>query len=516
MKNAIIYTRVSTAEQADSGFSLGHQKNVLERYCALKGINVIKHYREDYSAKNFDRPQFNQLLEYVKANKKRIDMLLFTRWDRFSRNQEEAYRMIRLFRNMGIEINSMEQPLDLEQPDSKIMLAVYLAVPEVENDKNSIRTKEGMRRAMREGCYVATPPFGYKRHRTADGKATMVFHEEKAPLLRKAFDEFLKGIYSAEEVRKKFYSQGLKISKSNFVLTLRRALYAGKIVIPEWRKEDEEIVEGLHEGIITWEEHLEVLRIFKNGKRQTRKKASRKELLPLRGFLECQQCGSKLTGSASTSRANGKYYYYHCQHGCKERFRADSANEKFVSLLKGFKIKPEVSRLYYKVIEDVFKTNEVDKQAQLDTIDKEVNKLYERLEKAQDNLIDEVIEPRTYKTMKKRYEGKINDLLKQQTELKFADSAFKKYLNFGLRFLQDIDIYYNEAEVAVKQKIIGSIFTENLIFDKENYRTVKTNELISLITCKSALCGGIKQKQSDYKAELSYEAPPLGLEPRTL
>jgi len=75
MKNVIIYTRVSTDEQADKGFSLLHQKDVLEKYCALKGYNIVKHYRDDYSAKNFDRPGFKQLMEFIKANKKFVDLL---------------------------------------------------------------------------------------------------------------------------------------------------------------------------------------------------------------------------------------------------------------------------------------------------------------------------------------------------------------------------------------------------------------------------------------------------------
>ncbi len=135
MANVILYSRVSTDEQADKGFSLRHQKEVLELYCNQKGYSIAQHFREDYSAKNFNRPEFNNLLVYLKGNRKRIDQILFTRWDRFSRNQEEAYRVIRQFRNMGIEVNAIEQPLDLTQADSKVMLAVYLVMPEVENDK---------------------------------------------------------------------------------------------------------------------------------------------------------------------------------------------------------------------------------------------------------------------------------------------------------------------------------------------------------------------------------------------
>ena len=43
MTNAIIYTRVSTDEQANSGYSLPFQLTTLQAYCKCQGINIIKH-----------------------------------------------------------------------------------------------------------------------------------------------------------------------------------------------------------------------------------------------------------------------------------------------------------------------------------------------------------------------------------------------------------------------------------------------------------------------------------------
>ena len=57
MKNVIIYTRVSTDDQAKVGYSLAHQKCVLERYCKLRKLHILKHYQDDYSAKDFERPE---------------------------------------------------------------------------------------------------------------------------------------------------------------------------------------------------------------------------------------------------------------------------------------------------------------------------------------------------------------------------------------------------------------------------------------------------------------------------
>src|SRR4051812_6801170 len=92
-KKAILYYRVSTDEQAD-GYSLAHQEERLRSYCDIQGFNVVATFREDHSAKTFNRPEFQKLLGFLKKNKGMADLLLFTKWDRFSRNAGDAYGMI--------------------------------------------------------------------------------------------------------------------------------------------------------------------------------------------------------------------------------------------------------------------------------------------------------------------------------------------------------------------------------------------------------------------------------------
>lgn len=51
-----------------------------------------------------------------------------------------------------------------------MMLAIYLAAPEVENDRRALNTFHGMRRAQKEGRWMASAPFGYTNKITEDGK----------------------------------------------------------------------------------------------------------------------------------------------------------------------------------------------------------------------------------------------------------------------------------------------------------------------------------------------------------
>jgi DNA invertase Pin-like site-specific DNA recombinase len=175
-KKAFLYIRVSTDEQADKGYSLRHQEERLRSYCQFQNIEVVGLYNDDHSAKTFKRPAFQQLLTFLKKNKKAADLLLFTKWDRFSRNAADAYGMINTLNNYIIEPQAIEQPLDLTIPENKIMLAFYLAAPEVENDRRALNVVVGMRRAKKEGRWMGTAPKGYKNVRI-DDKPTIVTNE---------------------------------------------------------------------------------------------------------------------------------------------------------------------------------------------------------------------------------------------------------------------------------------------------------------------------------------------------
>lgn len=150
-KNAYLYVRVSTDEQADRGYSQRYQEETLRKYCTLNNINIIAVFLEDHSAKSFQRPEWNKILVSLKKRKGLIDFVLFIKWDRFSRNAGDAYGMISLLNRLGVEPQAIEQPLNLEIPENKMMLAFYLAAPEVENDRRSLNIIAGMRRARKEG-----------------------------------------------------------------------------------------------------------------------------------------------------------------------------------------------------------------------------------------------------------------------------------------------------------------------------------------------------------------------------
>lgn len=74
------------------------QEDRLLKYCEYNNIKVLGDYREDDSAKDFNRPEWKKLLATVKQKPREDKNILFIKWDRFSRNIEYAYEMVGLLR----------------------------------------------------------------------------------------------------------------------------------------------------------------------------------------------------------------------------------------------------------------------------------------------------------------------------------------------------------------------------------------------------------------------------------
>ncbi|MCK6648205.1 MAG: recombinase family protein, partial [Bacteroidia bacterium] len=301
MKRAIVYIRVSTDEQADKGYSLRHQEEYLRKYCEMNSIQLVEVVKEDYSAKTFMRPAFNDLLMRLKTRKLRAEYLIFTKWDRFSRNAPDAYAMISTLKKIGTEPQAVEQPLDLSIPENKIMLAFYLSAPEVENDRRALNTLVGMRRARKEGRWISTAPKGYDNKTDENGKKTIV-PNEFAPILRWAFETLATGRYGVEEVRKMCVEKGYDFKKTQFYDWFRNPAYCGRIVIPAYKNEEAQIIKGNYEPLISEALYDKVQAVLEGRRFKTIYKICVKDELPLRGLLNCPQCGRKLCGSGSTGR----------------------------------------------------------------------------------------------------------------------------------------------------------------------------------------------------------------------
>jgi len=514
MKKAILYIRVSTDEQAERGHSLAYQEEKLMKYCELKNIEVVKLFKDDHSAKTFDRPEFAKLLEYIKKNKKEADLLLFIKWDRFSRNTGDAYYMINVLNRLGIEPQAIEQPLDLNVPENKIMLAFYLAAPEVENDRRALNVISGMRRARREGRFLGVAPKGYLNTRDEHNKPVLTIDTITEPFIKEAYEQVAEGIKPVFTVLKELQAKGFKCSKSNLWHVLTNPVYYGGIEVSTFKDEAYEIVNGIHEAIITKELYEDVQDVLFSRKRKVATKNTKKVELPMRGILQCRLCGGNLTGSASKNRLKQPYFYYHCRKGCPERFRADLANEWILNEIRKLKPKKDVLNLFRRVNNDIFKTNEEDRQKEIFLKTTEIEKNQTRIETARQMMLDKELDAQDYKDVKAKYEPIVNKLKRELSVYNASSNKLAEYIDYALEVIETIDEAYIDGTLDKKQAMLCSIFPKRIIYDKNDCRTPKINEAILSIYNIVEDFMDKKKGLSSKNTEKSYRVIRIGFESR--
>ncbi|MDP1844068.1 MAG: recombinase family protein [Sediminibacterium sp.] len=502
--NVVLYIRVSTDEQRDKGFSLPAQESKLRDFCKKKNWNILEIFSDDFSAKNgFVRPGYIKLKEFLKKNRKQIEFLLFTQWSRFSRNATESYREIAELNKMGIEANAIEQWSNSGIPEDGYMRAINLIGPQIENERLSLRTKDGMRQALRQGRWLWKAPYGYINDTITK---TIYPNPQNRDILIFIFSTFETGAYTMEEVRRMAIEKGFPLSKQSFIDLLSNSLYAG--LIPE--KDDKKRIvanhKGIHEPLISEETFYNVQLILK-GKRKPYQGKTSNDCFPLKENLICPNCNKLMTGS--TSKGNGGLYsYYHCQrkYGCKTSFKADYANQLFEEQLGKLQVKKEVLELYNLILEDVFKVGDIDREKERSNIEAQIKNIERQMENLDDKMLSGSLPLERYNRLYDTLEANKNDLVLRHATLGKANSEFKSYVNYACTLLTDVKGFYSKASLKGKQKMIGSIYPEKIIFDGKKYRTENINKVFSVL---ANMDKGFKKNSPANFARLSTLAPPV-------
>lgn len=147
---AILYTRVSTAEQGKSGLGLEAQLNSITEFCKTENIDILAHYEEVETGKGQDalsvRPQLAKALAHAK--------------------KESAYLIVakldRLGRNVAFISSLMEAKVpfivaQLGRDADSFMLHVYAALSEKEREMISTRTKAALAIKKAQGFKLGNP-----------------------------------------------------------------------------------------------------------------------------------------------------------------------------------------------------------------------------------------------------------------------------------------------------------------------------------------------------------------------
>lgn len=323
-KFAVSYLRVSTRGQAergggaDEGFSIPAQREANRKKARSLGAMVGKEFVDrGASAKSADRPELQKMLEYVKENADRVDYVIVHKVDRLARNRGDDIDIMRTLRECGVQLVSASESID-DTPAGMLLHGIMSSIAEFYSQNLATEVKKGMTEKAQRGGTVYRAPLGYKNIRRIDDKGreerTVVLDEERAPLVKLAFEEYATGKWVVADLADHLAACGLTtratpnipsepIDRKALYKVLANRYYTGVLSFKGVE------YPGTHPALIgmdVWQQVQDVLTSHVNGER------TREHPHFLKGSLYCRSCGSRMIINYTKSHSGVRYPYFVC------------------------------------------------------------------------------------------------------------------------------------------------------------------------------------------------------------
>jgi site-specific DNA recombinase len=183
-KRAVLYARVSTDEQARSGYSLAQQLEALREYVAREGYEVLEEIVDPgQSGASLERPGMDRVRDLVSTGD--ISIVLAQDRDRVARKAAYNYLLQEEFAEYGCELKALNDYGD-SSAEGVLMRGIQDQFAEYERAKTAERSRRGKLHKAREGKIVAghTPNYGFRFNATRDG---YLVDEEPMRIVRRIF-----------------------------------------------------------------------------------------------------------------------------------------------------------------------------------------------------------------------------------------------------------------------------------------------------------------------------------------
>ena len=167
-KRAILYSRVSTDEQARSGYSLAQQIEALRAYTAREGYEVLEEVQDPgQSGASLERPGMDRVRDLMATGG--VAVVLAQDRDRFAREPAYHYLLRKEFEECGTTLRSLNDIGD-DTPEGELTDGILDQLAKYERAKIAERTRRGMLRRVREGSPNVTgqPRYGLRYNEAKD------------------------------------------------------------------------------------------------------------------------------------------------------------------------------------------------------------------------------------------------------------------------------------------------------------------------------------------------------------
>ena len=336
-RKAVIFARVSSEKQ-EKGASIDAQKSTIYDYCDRQNFTIIKEFIITESSSRGDRKQYHEMLKFVLSCSCKIAIVVNC-VDRLQRSYKDTPVLDDLRKQGKIEVHFLKENLILSK-DSRGMDILFWNMCVLMANSYILALSDNVKRSMEfnwsQGKWQALAPIGYLNVKDKEGKSQIIIDKERAPIIKKLFEEYATGLHSGVSLLQLARSMGLVSKQPNYhkesanyqkksfihvntiLSMLRNPFYYGMMCIKG------KLMPHIHGNIISKDLFDRVQEVLdskhKEGKRQQQLS---KYVYIFRSLITCGCCGHKVFSDYSAKRS--KYIYLRCYH-CKN----PSVNENMI------------------------------------------------------------------------------------------------------------------------------------------------------------------------------------------
>lgn len=505
MKNLLGYVRVSNEDQ--SHFSVPGQIEQIEDFARRNNYNLVHTFVDDgQSAKSFDRKSWRKLEEFLKVNHKSIDYLIVFKYDRFSRNLNQALEVIHRLEDIyKIRIISIQEEIGLpvDSPFYFQMRTQMLLQAHVERLIIKERTKFGMAKAKKEGRYMGKAPFGYVNTRDSQNKPLLKVVPKEAELVEKIFEWYSFGITAAEIHRKARALGFAQTGKDSIHRVLRNPVYCGLLKSPD----GDGFIEAVHEPIVSRDVFYSIQSISARPELPKRKY---NDTAYLKSAIHCHICGKPMTCSKSKGRRR-HYWYYECAVHRKS-FSVEKAHDMFDNILDELSFTDDQLMYMEKNLKQLLESHIRKTEGSLPLLIAKRSEIHLKKEALEEKYISGKLDDETFANWTMKLKVQLNEI---DTEIKSIninkDLYWSKFAS-QIENLKSIKSIFHQATTPQKSAFAQTGFGKTLQYDGNIYRTAFLNPIFqnkSLILRRKELLEVYKKTEIQTESPLWVPHAPL-------
>lgn len=459
---AIIYARVSSKEQEETGYSLPAQEKFLKEYAEKRQFKITRVFSVSESASGKkQREVFDEMMCYV--TKQNIKIVICEKVDRLTRNFKDAVSIDEwLEKDEERQIHLVKDSIILRKDSrsqEKLNWGIRILFAKNHIDNLSEEVKKGQKEKVEQGWLPTKPPLGYKTT-GEQGHKTHIIDEEAAPFITRMFELYSTGNYSLKALVEIINKEGMrmreggKIVKSRMHKLLSDPFYYGKFL---WKGE---IYDGKHKPIIS-KELFDLVQIKLN--RKTTNPQYKKHLPIFKAMIKCEKCGGTITWYIKKGHWYGQHNNYNdCSLRSNGCIRQEKVEEQLFTYFDS--IAPKNERII-KWLEKALKESHKDKieyhNTERNKLTQEVARIDNRLERLYEDKLDGKINLDFYGRKFKEWTIEKQVLLDELSKLGDANT---KYYEAGFAIhelaLKAKDIYLSsKATVEEKRLLLSYVFS---------------------------------------------------------